>query len=268
MKKWLWVLAAGCMLAPAGAARAQEGGSWWSGDWYVSLGAAGFIAPKFEGAGKRKLQFAPLISVGKVGPAVRFSSRNDNPSFALVDYGAVRAGIAGKLITKRDEDTDAALVGLAPVRWGAELGGFVEVYPSDWIRARAELRQGIRSHKGVVADVAVDAFTDLAPGLRLSGGPRAAFASSRFYDAYYGVNAEQSAKSGLSEYSPGDGLHSVGAGAALTWQATDAIATSSYVEYRHLSGPAADSSLVRERGSRNQLLVGISATYKFGFTID
>jgi len=38
-------------------------------------------------------------------------------------------------------------------------------------------------------------------------------------------------------------------------------------EYRRLLGPAADSSLVQERGSRNQVLVGLSATYRFDFTL-
>ncbi|CAN7591094.1 MipA/OmpV family protein [Rhizobium sp. LjRoot30] len=255
-------------LASTGVVSAQEGQAWWSGDWYVSIGAAGFVAPRFEGADSRKLQFSPLISIGKVGPAVRFSSRNDNPSFALLDNGGVRAGIAGKLITKRDEDTDSDLAGLAEVPWGLEAGAFVEVYPTDWIRARAELRHGIRSHHGVVADIAVDAFTDITPDLRLSGGPRATLASAKFFDAYYGVNAAESAKSGLSQYSPDGGVHSVGAGAALTWQASEAITTSSFVEYRRLTGPASDSSLVKERGSRDQLLFGLSATYKFGFTID
>lgn len=268
LKRSLALLSTGIFLASAGLAQSQEGGHWWSGDWYVSLGATGFVAPRFEGSNTRKLQFAPLISIGKSGTAPRFSSRNDNPSLGLIDNGAVRAGIVGKLITRRDEDTDAKLVGLATVPWGLELGGFVEVYPTDWIRARAELRQGIRSHDGVVADLAVDAFTDIAPNLRLSGGPRATVASRGYFDAYYGVNAKQSAASGLSQYDPGDGLHSVGAGAALTWQATDAITTSSYVEYKHLAGPAGDSSLVRERGSRSQVLIGISATYKFGFSLN
>jgi outer membrane scaffolding protein for murein synthesis (MipA/OmpV family) len=32
-------------------------------------------------------------------------------------------------------------------------------------------------------------------------------------------------------------------------------------------GPAADSSIVRERGSRNQFTMGVSATYRFDFTM-
>ena len=38
-------------------------------------------------------------------------------------------------------------------------------------------------------------------------------------------------------------------------------------EYKHLMGPAADSSLVRQRGDRDQFLIGVAATYRFGFTI-
>ncbi len=259
--------AAAVLLSSASSACAGDGRPWWSGDWYVSVGGAAFSAPRFEGANSRKLQFAPMFSVGKVGPAVRFSSRNDNPSVSLFDNGALRAGIVGKLVTKRDEGTDAELAGLSEVRWGLEAGGFVEVYPTDWLRARAEVRHGIRSHEGVVADLAVDAFTDITPTLRLSGGPRATLASAKFFDAYYGVSAAESVASKLSRYNPGGGLKSAGVGGAITWKVTDPVTASVFGEYSRLMGPAADSSLVKERGDRNQYMFGVSATYRFDFTL-
>lgn len=258
----------GFLAASVGTAAAGDGRPWWSGDWYVSVGAAGFVGPKFEGAKHNKLQFSPLVSFGKQGPAPRFSSRNDNPAFALLDTGTFRAGIVGKFVPSRDSGDGHELRGLKDVKWGAEAGGFVEVYPTDWIRARAEVRQGIRAHNGLVADVAVDAFTDIAPNLRLSGGPRASFATAGYFDSYYGVNAKESAASGLARDNPGGGLKSVGVGGALTWQASQKISTSSYVEYQRLQGSAADSSLVRQRGDRNQLIIGLSATYRFGFTLN
>ncbi|MNL83906.1 MltA-interacting protein MipA [compost metagenome] len=57
----------------------------------------------------------------------------------------------------------------------------------------------------------------------------------------------------------------MGVGTALTWQATENLSASAFAEYSRLTGPAADSSLVRERGSRNQLMFGVSASYKFNF---
>jgi outer membrane scaffolding protein for murein synthesis (MipA/OmpV family) len=40
-----------------------------------------------------------------------------------------------------------------------------------------------------------------------------------------------------------------------------------FSEYTRLLGPAADSSLVEERGSPNQFTFGVSAAYRFDFTM-
>lgn len=238
-----------------------------SGNWYVTLGGAGISAPTFEGSKSRKLFFQPIISVGR-GGTPRFASRNDNPSFAIYDTDVLRAGVVGKFLPGRDGGTDDALKGLSEVKWGGELGGFADLYVTDYLRARAELRQGIRSHDGLVADIAVDAFTDIAPGLRVSAGPRMTYATSGYTQAYYGVNASESAASGLSQYDPDGGITSYGAGGAITWAATDKLSMSAFTEYKRLAGPAADSSLVKEEGSRNQLMFGVSASYKFGVSLD
>ena len=258
-------LSAGLILS---ASSACAGDAWWSGDWYVKLGGEAFVAPKFQGDNKYILQGKPLISIGKADEGVRFTSRNDDPSFSLYENQMVRAGLTGKLVMPRDEDTSKDLKGLKPVRLGAEVGGFAEVYPTDWMRIRAEVRRGIRSHDGVVADVAADAFTDITETIRLSAGPRVSFATKGYMDAYYGVTARESAKSGLKKYNAEGGATSAGLGAAINWKALENVDTSLFAEYSRLLGDAADSSLVKERGSENQFLVGVSATYRFGFTID
>ena len=91
------------------------------------------MAPRFEGDNSYIFNVAPIISLGKVGPQARFSSRNDNVSFAFIDKGSFRAGAAGKLLFERDEDASEDLKGLDPVRFGGEAGGFAEIYPTDWV---------------------------------------------------------------------------------------------------------------------------------------
>jgi len=157
------------------------------------------------------------------------------------------------------------LAGLDPIEFGVEVGGFAEFYPTDWLRVRGELRRGFRAHEGVVGDVAVDAFADITPEVRVSGGPRVSFASADYFDAYYGVTPAESAASGPAPYSPGSGMKSVGVGGAIDWKTTEKLTTSVFAEYSRLTGPAADSSLVRERGSPNQYMLGVSATYEFDF---
>nr|WP_258045662.1 MipA/OmpV family protein [Mesorhizobium sp. NBSH29] len=252
-------------LAPQASAEGLFG--WVHGDWYLTLGGAGFVAPRFDGDNTYRMNFSPLVSLGKVGPEARFSSRNDNISIALLDTGAFRAGIAGKIIFERDSEDEDDLRGLDPIRFGGEAGAFAEIYPTDWLRLRGEVRHGIRSHEGIVGDVSLDAFADLTPAIRVSAGPRVSFASADYFDAYYGVSAQESVASGLTEYKPGSGLKSAGIGAAITWKTTDRITTSAFGEYQRLLGPAADSSLVNERGSKNQFLFGLSATYRFNFQL-
>ena len=177
----------------------------------------------------------------------------------------MRAGAAGNIIFERDSDDE--LAGLDPVRFGGEIGGFAEIYPTDWLRLRGEVLQGVRSHTGVVANVAVDAFHDVTPTVRVSGGPRLSFASADYFEAYYGVNATESVNSGLSQYYPDGGMNSYGIGGAIDWKTTEKFTTSVFGEYARLAGPAADSSLVQERGSPNQFTFGVSAAYRFDFTM-
>ncbi len=240
---------------------------WFRGDWSLTLGAAGYISPGYVGDDSVELKGSPIISFGRTGTEKRFSSRNDNISIAFIDTGSFRAGPTGKLVFERDEDTDEDLDGLDPVRFGGEIGGFAEIYPLDWLRLRGEVRHGIRSHDGVVAELYADAFYDVTPAIRVSGGPRASFASADYFDAYYGVDAEEAAESGLSEYEPGGGANFIGLGGAVTWKTTDKVTTSLFGEYSRLMDSAADSSLVDERGSPNQFTIGISASYRFDFTL-
>lgn len=260
------VMAASLSFFLAGGAIA--GDSFVSGDWALTMGGSGFVGPKFEGSNKSKLQFSPIISLGRQGAGPRFVSRNDSPSFSMFDSGPFRAGIAGKLVMSRDANDEPELRGMKNVKFGMELGGFAEVYPMDNIRVRAELRQGIRSHSGLVADIAADGFVDITPNIRVSGGPRARLATKSYFERYYGVSASQTAAGGPSTYAPGGGLHSMGVGGAIDWKPTENLTISSFADYRRLMGEAGDSSLVRERGSKNQFLVGVSASYKFNFRLD
>lgn len=258
--------------ASVGGASAQDTGSggflgWIHGNWALKVGATGMVAPDFDGSKNYMFSASPIISLGKAGPEARFTSRNDGISISLFDNGAFRSGINGEFIMRRDSGDSDDLIGVNPIRFGGELGGFAEFYPTDWLRVRGELRHGIVSHHGIVADLSADAFADVTPTIRVSAGPRLTVASADYFEAYYGIDATESAASGLSQYYPGGGIDSAGVGGAIDWKATEKLTTSLFAEYAKLLGPAADSSLVNERGSENQFKLGVSATYRFDFTL-
>ncbi len=66
---------------------------------------------------------------------------------------------------------------------------------------------------------------------------------------------------------PNGGINSYGIGGAIDWKTTEKFTTSVFGEYARLVGPAADSSLVEQRGSPNQFTIGVSASYRFDFTM-
>ena len=82
----------------------------------------------------------------------------------MFDRGSFRSGVAGNFIWKRDDGTSDDLKGLSEVPFGGEAGIFAEFYPTDWLRVRGELFEGIKSYDGLVGDVTADAFTDSRRG--------------------------------------------------------------------------------------------------------
>jgi outer membrane scaffolding protein for murein synthesis (MipA/OmpV family) len=238
----------------------------WNSGWYLTLGASVMTAPKFAGSNSNAFFAAPIVSLGRYGNEARFVSRNDNIALALIDQQSFRVGASGKFIWGRDSDDYDQLRGLSDVKFGGEIGAFVDVYPTDWMRIRADVRHGVRSHNGVVADINADAFLDVVPRVRVSAGPRLTFATANYFDAYYGVSAAESRASGLAAYDPGGGVESAGFGGAISWNVTDRLTASTFAEYKRLLGPAADSSIVTQRGARDQWTLGVSSTYRFDLT--
>ena len=134
---------------------------------------------------------------------------------------------------------------------------------------RGEVRHGIRSHDGVVAELRADAFLDVTPTIRVSGGPRLMVASADYFDAYYGVDAGGSGRHPACRSTIRAAVsESVGVGGAIDWKTTDQFTTSLFGEY---AAPASDRPPIpascEERGSENQFTVGVSATYRFDFTM-
>lgn len=231
----------------------------------ITVGASIRMAPAYEGSEDLRFRPLPVISFGREQPRTRFRGVEDGISIGLFETDMVRAGPMLKFRFPRDDNDHRALRGLDNVGFALEPGFFVDVYPVQGLRLRAEARHGIGGHRGFVGDLSADVFFDVTEQLRLSAGPRLAVASGRFFDAYFGITPAESLRSGLPVFTPGSGLalRSVGFGAAATTRWTDRWSTTLFAEYDRLTGPAAQSPLTNLVGSRNQFMIGVSASYRF-----
>lgn len=260
MRRWLAGTAMGlALLALAPAAHAQSPGS----DWTVTIGVEGRVLPAYEGSGNFELWPFPLFSVRRAGAPENFRSPRDGFSVGILDSRRFQVGPTLKVRFPRRECEDNDLRGLGDINWALEAGGFAEYWPADWLRSRLELRQGFGGHHGLVADLSADLVRPVTPQLTLSGGPRLTLATAAATSPYFSITAAQAAASGLPAYDAGGGLRSIGAGAQARYAWSPRWATHAFIEYERLTGDAANSPLVTQRGARDQIQVGIGATYSF-----
>ena len=234
-----------------------------SGDWTVKLGVQGNLAPTFSGAKDLAFNPSPIVSIQRAGSPDHFRSALDSPSFAIVDTGQFRAGIVGRYDGTQDSSTDKALRGLRKVDQSIEVGGFAEYFPVDWFRTRTEVRNSFGGQKGLVANLSADLIIPFSQRLTFSAGPRFALKGTQALRPYFDVNAAESLATGLPEYAVKGDAFSTGVGGQISYKLTPQWELIGYAEYSRLLGSAANSPLVKFRGSPDQITVGLGVSYAF-----
>jgi outer membrane protein len=239
-------------------------------DWIVTIGGELRIGPKWPGAPTDKfgLTGGPLFSIRKIGTPPEYFGPLDSFGFSVLDIGQFKIGPAVKLIWQRKASDDAALNGLGDIDFALQVGAFAEYWPVQWLRLRGELRQGFGGERGVTGNLFADAVVP-AGQFRFSGGPRLTVQTTAAVSPYFSITPAQSAGStvaglpALPVYHASGGFYSYGAGGQIEYFFNPQWATYGFIEYERLVGSAADSPLVTQRGSPNQVTFGLGARYSF-----
>jgi outer membrane protein len=239
-------------------------------DWIVSIGIEGRIVPAWAGASETKFSVTgfPLFGIRKAGTPPDFFGPRDSFGFPVVDFGQLKLGPAVRLIWKRDASSYTELNGLGDVNYAIQAGGYADLWLMPWLRLHGEVRQGIGGEIGLTGDVFLDAVVPIDQWT-LSGGTRVTMQTAKAVSPYFSVTAAQSASSvvsglpALPVYNAGGGLYSYGAGTKVQYTFNPQWSTHAFVEYERLTGSAADSPLVIQRGSPNQFTFGLGTTYSF-----
>ena len=233
----------------------------------VDLGAAVLASPRYPGSKQERVLAVPALVFGYRD--LVFASVRDGLGVNLVNQDGFRAGPIARFEFGRYRSDDRRdLTGLRKVEGTAELGGFAAYAFGPYATLKAELRQGVNGHEGLVADLSADANAPPLLGNRLflSAGPRLSFSDRAYNQAYFGVTPLESLRSGYAPYRPGGGLRKVGAGAGAAYLVSERITLATFGEYGRLVDDAARSPIVRGRGgSRDQVTVGTALTYRFTF---
>jgi MipA family protein len=259
MRKIIFTAAALALLPVAAPAAAQDESA--GRGHTITLGGGVQTYPKFPGADSYGLNFLPVFGFRREGTPMPFEAPDDGAGFGILPRESMfNFGPAVRFQNKREEDDVGAPVG--DVGFTVEAGGFVELHPAEQIRLRAEVRQGIGGHDGLVADFGADFIARDENGYIFSIGPRVRWADSDYHDSYFGVPVAIPA-SGLPAYNPGSGVYAYGGVAGLTYRLGRNWGLQGYVGYDRLVGDAGDSPIVRAFGSRDQFSGGVGLFFEF-----
>lgn len=229
----------------------------------VTIGASGGAAPKYEGSDKMAFSAMPLFNIRPIGSPPRFTSPRESFGVTVFEMGRLSVGPVINLQRIRRVDTEpASWSSFDQSKLAVELGAFADYWFANWLRYRLELRQGVSSGQGFIADQSLDLVQLFGPW-QLSGGPRMRIVNDRANSRSFDVTAVQAVTSGIPAYDAGGGIRSVGAGAQALYRFNPQWAVHGFVEYDRLVGDAGDSTLVKVRGSADQLSIGAGFQYSF-----
>ena len=255
-----WVAGA-FSLALAGPAAAQDGDEG-DGSNRMRVGLGAQVYPSYPGSDQ--VDVGPMFDFDRArgDTPFRFEAADESFGFSLVDAGGFRVGPAVNFEGARDADDVGAP--LPKVKFSLETGAFVSFDLSDNFRLRAELRKGVTGHKGWVGMAGADYVARDGDAWLFSIGPRVTWSNDRYQDAWFGIEPVDAIASGLPAYDPDGGIQAYGAAASFEFQLSPRWGVQTYAKYDRLVGDAADSPLVRQLGSRDQLSGGLGLTYTFG----
>lgn len=236
-----------------------------SGDyWIVTLGGYGTTEPSWLGSNNNAAGFRPIIDIHRASDYEWLALPNDAVSLTLIEGANYRAGVAGDYLLDRPHEPD--LWGLRKIDYTIELGGFAEYYPAPFFRTRVELLQGVTGSEGFLANLAADLILSPTAPWLFTVGPRLRLADTQYQSTFFSVDSGiQSAVSGLPPYHASGGVSSAGIDATALYHVNERLSLRAFAEWNRLEGDAANSPIVRFRGSEDQFEAGIGASYKFHY---
>lgn len=230
-----------------------------------SVGIGVGVMPEYEGAKDSKTRAVPNINLyyGDSLFVTRMTAGANLLRFKTEQGVTITAGPLLGLRHGRDQDENAALNGLGDIDRALDAGGFVRFQRQGW-HASVDVRQNVTNvDQGATVNFRAGYSMPLSSKLRLHTNFDTTWASSDYMKTFYGIDAAQSAQSGIAQYEAGSGFKHVGIGLMADYSINREWAGFASLRYKRLVGDAADSPIVANFGDRDQVSAGIGIKYRF-----
>lgn len=250
---------------------------------WASVGIGAGLVPSYSGSDDYVVFPLPLI-VGRVGgigirpngPGLRLDLLSAPPTLGGAKGPTFNFGPAIRIrndrvnqirdnVVEQAEDLDLALeVGIA--------GGvsFPNVFTANDalsfnVQSSADV---LGAHDGFLIEPNIGYSRPFGTGILLQASIGAQFVDDNFADYYYSVTPQQSAATGLSQFTADGGLNSVSSNVILNFDLdgnaiNGGLSIYTIAGYSRLVGDGANTPFTAERGDANQFLGGVGLAYTF-----
>lgn len=225
-------------------------------NWSLIVGGGGMYEAEYEGSDDMKVSPVPF-AVFTYGEWLEI-----DPTAVTVTplrYGDLSLSANVGYESGRDESDHPALRGLGDIKFAATIGAKAS-YEWGPVELYAGIDQTLGGSESLIGTIGVGYAAPVTERLILEANAEAILANDKHMNAYFGVNAAQSAASGLRQYKAEAGLKRVELSATATYLIDENWLIRGQAGLGILTGDAADSPIVKEKLQPSaQLFVG----YKF-----
>jgi outer membrane protein len=164
---------------------------------------------------------------------------------------------------ERDDVEDDAVDDLRKVDDALEVGAFAGIKIDRWtamIEAAQDVADG---HEGMIVTLVAGYSMPLDTGLMLSINASTTYASDDYMEAYFEIDKNNAARSGLDVFKADSGIKDYGVRIGLDYVIDRQWSLIGALGYKRLVSDAKDSPVADDVGDANQYLGGVVAVYNF-----
>lgn len=208
---------------------------------------------EYVGGGRARVDVASLIDVEMSTRLGTFALDQTGLSWSVVDTDAVRAGIFASYDPGRGTDSNNSsyrpgssyLRGMGEIDATAEAGAFVG-WTLGNVTTELSVRRALGGHDGTLAELSAGIPIYTGARLHLTIESSATWADTNYSRTYFGVTAEQAARSRFTAYQAGSGIQSAQLDLLASYSLTPRWSVLAMASYYSLIGDAADSPIVQK----------------------
>lgn len=226
----------------------------------IQVGGGIAVVPKYEGGKDYRVIGIPILApAGLSDGRVQFKGP-DHLQLRVFDYYGFQIGPLVGVRFGRDEDDGARLRGLGDVDGGLVVGGYAAYKAGMFTTALSYHHQVSGDDTGGVVKLSFEAEQKLSAGVKLTASVGATWADEDYMGSFFGVDALQSAQSGLTRFDADAGIKDVNIGLVADVTLAPQWSLKLFGKYARLVGDAADSPVIE---TPNQFYSGAAITYRF-----